>query len=232
MSAKHSTKRYKSPTGKCEFPGCDRKNKCRGLCDGHCQQASAGRPLTPLRPCVRYVPGRKCFVPGCDREGSRGCGGLCSTHRLHQLRGKSFGKLRHKRYEKGETCVFPGCAGIVQSRGLCTAHYRQWWFGKGLRPLYQTKAPDGQSLGEHHHMLKRKFGIGSKEYAEMLEQQDGVCAICKKADSYNRRFSVDHNHATNKIRGLLCGNCNQGIGFFYDDPALLEAAAEYVRRSL
>ena len=58
----------------------------------------------------------------------------------------------------------------------------------------------------------------------MLEEQGGVCAICKTAPAVH----VDHDHATGAVRALLCFNCNGGLGQFKDDPAVLRAAAEYV----
>ncbi len=83
--------------------------------------------------------------------------------------------------------------------------------------------------------LRTAFGIGMVEYETMLAAQGGVCASCKKPEKdthYGRLrwLAVDHCHATGVIRGLLCGNCNKGLGHFNDDPALLDAAAAYLRR--
>jgi len=59
----------------------------------------------------------------------------------------------------------------------------------------------------------------------LLAQQNGLCAICNTAPAKH----VDHDHATGKVRALLCFNCNGGLGQFKDDPAVLRAAADYVR---
>jgi hypothetical protein len=59
----------------------------------------------------------------------------------------------------------------------------------------------------------------------MFEAQSGLCAICRTAPALH----VDHDHATGKVRALLCFNCNGGLGQFKDDPAVLREAAEYVR---
>lgn len=77
--------------------------------------------------------------------------------------------------------------------------------------------------------LKRKYGITEAEYIEMLDDQDGVCFLCK--GNFGGRFGVphvDHCHASGQTRKLLCDRCNRGIGFLNDDPALLRAAADYI----
>lgn len=72
----------------------------------------------------------------------------------------------------------------------------------------------------------RKYGICKWEYELLLEKQKGLCKICEQADT--KRLSVDHCHKTHKIRGLLCGNCNRGLGLFKDNPRLLERAIKYL----
>lgn len=75
--------------------------------------------------------------------------------------------------------------------------------------------------------LRRAYGITIEQYDAMLEAQGGVCAICG-ADPGERTLAVDHNHADGRVRGLLCDNCNNGLGRFQDDPELLLAAAQYL----
>jgi hypothetical protein len=62
----------------------------------------------------------------------------------------------------------------------------------------------------------------------MLEEQEGVCYICKKAD-YDRELGVDHDHTTGEVRKLLCRKCNMGIGYFDDNPDLLLKAVMYLK---
>jgi len=63
----------------------------------------------------------------------------------------------------------------------------------------------------------------------MLEQQNNSCAICGiDASELPRELSVDHNHETLQIRGLLCTYCNVGLGYFKDDTTLLSMAIEYL----
>lgn len=78
--------------------------------------------------------------------------------------------------------------------------------------------------------LQRTYGITLAEYDEMLEAQGGKCAICGKTpEENNRRLDVDHNHDTGVVRGLLCNDCNSGIGRFYDNTSFLHRAADYLR---
>lgn len=73
----------------------------------------------------------------------------------------------------------------------------------------------------------RRRGMTVEDYAHMLDIQGGLCAICMNPEE-NRKLSIDHCHETDKVRGLLCRQCNIGLGHFKDDPALLVAAAKYV----
>lgn len=79
------------------------------------------------------------------------------------------------------------------------------------------------------YQLRKKYGIGPDDYSRMLEEQGGCCAICGKHHSdLSKRMAVDHNHATGEVRGLLCADCNTGIGKLNDDPAVLRRACEYL----
>jgi len=70
----------------------------------------------------------------------------------------------------------------------------------------------------------------TEEYARLLAEQGGGCAICGGRELGRcRHFSVDHDHATGFVRGLLCNNCNRAVGLFGDDHALLDRAAQYLR---
>lgn len=73
---------------------------------------------------------------------------------------------------------------------------------------------------------RRKYGLNEKEYNNMLLSQNNICAICNKPS--NKTLHIDHNHTTGAIRGLLCSNCNTGIGMFKEDTAVLTKAIEYL----
>lgn len=74
----------------------------------------------------------------------------------------------------------------------------------------------------------KRHGLTSLGYAKLLAFQLGTCAICNRECTLNKRLSIDHDHTTNQIRGLLCDPCNTGLGKFKDDPSLFYAAADYL----
>lgn len=73
--------------------------------------------------------------------------------------------------------------------------------------------------------LRKSFGIDIDKYEEMFESQNGLCLICGQS----KKLSVDHNHTTGKVRGLLCSTCNAGIGMLKDDIFLVEKALAYLK---
>lgn len=75
--------------------------------------------------------------------------------------------------------------------------------------------------------LKRKFDMGSDDYQSLFETQGGRCAICGEIPD-GTSLAVDHDHLTNKVRGLLCFNCNTGLGQFGDSREILLEAAAYL----
>ena len=81
--------------------------------------------------------------------------------------------------------------------------------------------------------LKRLYGISLEQYHQVILEQGGGCAICHSSFDGHRGKSkkaphVDHDHVTGKVRSVLCGACNVGLGSFNDSPSLLLAAADYV----
>ncbi len=84
--------------------------------------------------------------------------------------------------------------------------------------------------------LKSRFGIDAKTYDALLSKQKGVCAICKQPECARdkggklRALAVDHCHQTTGLRGLLCGRCNNGLGYFMDSVKRLEAAIKYLSK--
>jgi Recombination endonuclease VII len=84
------------------------------------------------------------------------------------------------------------------------------------------------------HALRHKYGLTLDPYDARVRAQGGRCAICRQLPNgmYNHRLHVDHDHTTGRVRGLLCGNCNSGLGSFKDDPLRLHSAITYLNEML
>lgn len=68
------------------------------------------------------------------------------------------------------------------------------------------------------------------DFDQMKEAQGGRCAICDQPCDKGGELSVDHCHETGRVRGLLCRNCNVGLGYFRDLPGRLTDAANYLKQ--
>lgn len=83
--------------------------------------------------------------------------------------------------------------------------------------------------------LRRKYRITPEQYKALLKKQGGKCAICRRAETSRNTFgeiaalSIDHDHSTGQIRGLLCRNCNSLIGMAQDNIDLLKKAINYLK---
>ncbi len=89
---------------------------------------------------------------------------------------------------------------------------------------------EGKKDYNKNKYLKATYGISLVEYNTMFENQQGCCAICGTHQiEFSRSLSVDHCHATGKIRKLLCGHCNTLLGMAKDDPKILQKAIDYLK---
>jgi hypothetical protein len=97
-----------------------------------------------------------------------------------------------------------------------------------LAKLRQRHADDPAYRERHRgHQIKTAYGLLPEQYEALVDRQDGLCAICRKPPG-KRALHIDHNHETGAIRGLLCFECNSGLGKFGDDPELLRVALRYL----
>lgn len=77
--------------------------------------------------------------------------------------------------------------------------------------------------------LHQKYGLSLSGFDAILSEQNGVCAICRRLQCNKRKnLDVDHCHRTGELRGLLCSNCNTGLGLMKDSVPLLQSAVVYL----
>ena len=92
------------------------------------------------------------------------------------------------------------------------------------------KNKENNKLNIRNNHLKNNYGITLDDYNIMLFQQDGCCAICKTHHTeLNKNLSVDHNHTTGEVRGLLCNNCNTAIGKLGENIQTIKNAIKYLQ---
>ncbi|MDQ3574990.1 MAG: endonuclease VII domain-containing protein [Actinomycetota bacterium] len=90
------------------------------------------------------------------------------------------------------------------------------------------RAKPEAKLRERAGHLMRKYGMTIEQYDAMLEAQSGGCFICSRPPREDISLHVDHDHATGKVRGILCFRCNNALADFGEDPDILRKAASYV----
>ena len=109
----------------------------------------------------------------------------------------------------------------------------------GLQPRCKTCAAQDTKewniKNEHRRRelyLQRTYGISENEYNAMLLNQNNSCLLCRTefSDTWGANAPVvDHCHNTGKVRGILCNECNRGLGYFHDNIKALENAVDYLR---
>ena len=208
--------KWKDPKYFCSHDGCEGRARRRKLCDFHyerkrqesktkkCKSSTCKKPAITKGFCwghyQRLRDGQSVDTPLFDRRKSGS-----SVHRDEQGRRRCTGC---KKFHPVTEFVKGRCADGFSSRcSSCRLDYRL-----------------------------RKYGISSIEYMAMLEEQGGVCAICGDGPG-DKMFNVDHDHSCcagggscgRCVRGLLCGQCNFGIGNFRDDVGALASAINYLK---
>lgn len=90
--------------------------------------------------------------------------------------------------------------------------------------------PEKNKRAKRNSML-RKYGLDADSFDALLRSQGGRCCICATRKPAGKGWAVDHNHATGRVRGILCSPCNAGIGLLQDDANILRSAALYLERT-
>ena len=116
------------------------------------------------------------------------------------------------------------CSGLQSICKSCnTKIHRQW----------RTKNRSKSRFYALKHRLLQRYNMSLEEYQALLDKHNHVCAICGQPErtSYNgipKLMSVDHDHTTGKIRGILCNNCNRALGLIGDNPEFFQKALAYL----
>jgi hypothetical protein len=216
----------------CTVEGCDRKHYGKGFCSKH--YASNRRANNT----------RQCSVEGCIR--SYVSSGYCGAHYRRMLKRGEVGDAQVQRREANRTCSVTGCGLPHDTGGLCTAHHGRQRRGAPLDPPIKKygvytecrrqpcyKAPIANGYCPAHESRRNKYftvyGITYEEFDTLFDLQNGVCFLCEAPLVRDDRLThLDHDHDTDRARGILCMKCNVGIGMFQDDVDLIKEVVRYL----
>lgn len=95
----------------------------------------------------------------------------------------------------------------------------------------QDRIVDPEKAKKHQRTsrLRKMYGMTNECYRKLYESQNGKCAVCEKDIEYiDKHTHIDHCHITNKIRGLLCHNCNTALGLLKEDKQIMSNLIRYL----
>lgn len=106
---------------------------------------------------------------------------------------------------------------------------------KSLEHHYKNRRDNGIARqSAYRYTLRTAYGLSQEDFENLLAKQDGKCSICGTSlrnpfkDFSGAKQAVDHCHENGKVRAILCGTCNSGLGHFKDNPEILEKAIKYL----
>jgi len=170
-----------------------------------------------------------CNVPFCQNIKKKSSG-LCSQHcyektKYNVKKYKEFLPLwsvkrcnKHGLLKKSQTYYHP--SNKIYMCLQCKPPYNPE-IHKKYNGRYKTKSKESR--------LKKIYGISISDFHGLIHKQQGKCAICMQP-SKRKSLAIDHCHVTGKVRELLCGECNRGLGYFYENIQFLESAINYLSR--
>lgn len=200
----------------CTVEGCGQFVVGRGLCRKHYMRVQRKGSVDDERKNARGV----CSVEGCDRPHQ--ALGLCHDHWKAQRR--EVVRVAAVAAKPIRLCA--QCGGPVDAeRGT-----------RGPRSFCSRECKDREriisgaaAVSARKSYFKRNYNLTVEDVERMAAEGCHICGTLDWPGQHNRPH-VDHCHATGRVRGVLCTDCNTGLGKFRDDPDRLEAAARYLRR--
>ena len=226
----------------CSEPNCERPARGRGLCSRHYQRYKYRGVLTEVAPNVAS----ECRVCGAALPVGHDyrkvfCSDGCGDEWRKRLRREARDAARAKQgcRQCGGTLAGRRADAVFCSLG-CASTFRNGQSAQRRRENRKPCVNCGNAIPLHAHRFcsnacalafrrPQSYGLSPVELATLLSQHS-VCAICRTADWGRKGPQVDHDHATGRVRGVLCISCNNGLGRFKDDTARLLAAVEYLTR--
>lgn len=98
---------------------------------------------------------------------------------------------------------------------------------------WRRRNPERSRRNGRNAHYRQKWNLTPEDVDRLIEEQGGVCRLCRKPEQKGIRLSIDHDHKTGRIRGLLCTHCNwRLLGGSGDDPEFYERVVKYLRGTL
>lgn len=231
-----------SPHPECAVSHCDIEATSRkegSYCYPHYQKSYRGvDPETYVIP--KDHPFRSkpiCAEPGCQKLSRSN--GLCDYHRTRARVGKTQVVAPIKRTPP---CQFETCENPSSQGGWCQTHYEQLrltgsvtearTYGKYTKGELRCPIPNCRKaqvsggLCGSHLIMKKKYGVSVERLIEIWENP----ACSNPGCTNTTRLHMDHDHTTGEFRALLCGGCNNALGFLKEDAARISGLREYIER--
>lgn len=187
-----------------------------------CLDCGETKSVEEFSPSPKGVLGRNSYCKICMRERSK-----ASYRKRRAAAGRTVTEARN--VPNGQRWC-PDCQTVKPFEDFPRNRSGRDGRGAYCKPCHNARGQETRNRlygGGREYHLRARYGIGQADYDAMLARQNGVCAGCKKAVPGH----VDHDHATGKVRGLLCFNCNQALGNVRDDLQVLEPLGGYLARA-
>ena len=163
-----------------------------------------------------------CKEEGCDNEARVISSGLCTKHLYREYRKK-------KKMKTAEASVDSKSA-TVKHCYYCSEDRDIELFSRN------SKSSDGRAITCNRCVTLRRHNLTFSQFQSIVESQGAVCAVCR--EDYGTKYNIDHDHSCcpggnscgECVRGVLCGMCNKGLGFFKDNISRITEAAEYLKK--
>lgn len=143
---------------------------------------------------------------------------------------ESMRKVRRRWAENPRTPPIEKYCPSCKTRKSSDQFHVRSYSSDGLSAWCRACDSTGQKKYARRKVLRR-YGMDPEQYDRLMEQQGNRCPICERPFGSGRMPAIDHDHGSGRVRGLLCGECNLGLGKFRDDQAALKRAVEYLARS-
>lgn len=207
----------------CTVEGCPKPQKANGLCNGHNERRRLGKPLEG--PLQRYA----LQDPVLAEAGLRACN-MCNVVKpiedfyINQWYCRVCSTAQATAYKKAHPEWNREQAKLYRDR-YPEKKQEQTKAWRSHNPEYRRK-----------YTLKTVYNLTPEQVEKMLAEQGSVCAVCGTDKPGGPRtaktWTVDHDHETGRVRGLLCTRCNRALGLLRDDPMVLRAAIAYLEKGI